>query len=192
MTCVVGMINRGNVYIGADSAGVAGYYNIVDRSDKKVFRNGEMIMGFTSSFRMGQLLRYKLSLPKHQPEVGIMSYMVVHFVDAVRELFKESGFTTINNSKESGGIFLVGYRGRLFSIEDDFQVGETRDGIAACGCGRDYALGAMRGSNIIDPLRRIRTALKAAEYYSAGVRGPFFFETLKGVPKRDILNPARR
>lgn len=63
MTCIVGLVDQGNVWIGGDSAGVGGY-DLMLRADQKVFRNGDFLMGFTSSFRMGQLLRYKLSPPK--------------------------------------------------------------------------------------------------------------------------------
>ena len=37
---------------------------------KKVFHNGEFIMGFTDSFRMGQLLQYKLQIPPQHEIYG--------------------------------------------------------------------------------------------------------------------------
>jgi ATP-dependent protease HslVU (ClpYQ) peptidase subunit len=68
MTCIVGMVENGKVYIGGDSAGVSGFdYHI--REDQKVFQNGDMIFGFTSSFRMGQLLQYSLKIPDHDPRI---------------------------------------------------------------------------------------------------------------------------
>lgn len=51
MTAIVGLVEKGNVYIGGDSAGVAGL-SISIRGDEKVFKVGPFIMGFTSSFRM--------------------------------------------------------------------------------------------------------------------------------------------
>ena len=60
MTCIVGMVDgQGTVYIGADSLAAGGYQKTI-RKDAKVFTNGIAVMGYTSSFRMGQLLRYKL------------------------------------------------------------------------------------------------------------------------------------
>ena len=52
MTCIVGLVENGKVYIGGDSAGVAGL-DVRMRSDEKVFTKGNMIFGYTSSFRMG-------------------------------------------------------------------------------------------------------------------------------------------
>jgi len=42
MTCIVGIKTRKKVFIGGDSAGVAGS-SICNRLDKKVFSNGEFI-----------------------------------------------------------------------------------------------------------------------------------------------------
>ena len=42
MTCIVGLVEKGNVYIGGDSAGVGGY-SLTVRADRKVFRNGDFV-----------------------------------------------------------------------------------------------------------------------------------------------------
>jgi 20S proteasome alpha/beta subunit len=56
MTCIVGIIDKETIYLGGDSAGTAGYGQSI-RKDKKVFiKDNKFIIGFTSSFRMGQLL----------------------------------------------------------------------------------------------------------------------------------------
>lgn len=62
MTCIVGLVDKGSIYMGGDSAGVAGL-SVTTRADEKVFLNGPFIMGFTTSFRMGQILRYKFVPP---------------------------------------------------------------------------------------------------------------------------------
>ena len=90
---------RGVVYIGGDSAGVAGL-SLVVRADEKVFRNGDFLMGFTTSFRMGQLLRYKLYPPRRHPDDRVAKYMVVDFIDAVRECLKAGGYASKPESTE--------------------------------------------------------------------------------------------
>jgi hypothetical protein len=174
MTCIAGVIDGDKVYIGGDSAGVGGYYLTI-RSDSKVFKKGEMIFGFTSSFRMGQLLRYKLQIPYHKPDVPLDVYMHTEFIDAVRTCLKEGGYASNKDGEETGGTFLVGYRGRLFQIEDDFQIGENVVPYDAVGCGMELALGSLYSTNGSDrsPEDRVRLALMAAEQFSAGVRGPF-------------------
>lgn len=170
MTCIVGLVDNGSVYIGGDSAGVSGL-SISIRADEKVFTNGQFIMGFTTSFRMGQLLRYKFDPPQQTGKQGDMEYMVTSFIDAVRECFKENGFGDKEATK--GGTFLVGYKGGLYTINSDYQVGIPADDYDAVGCGSDLALGALHATKGMLPTKRIKTALEAASAFSAGVAPPF-------------------
>lgn len=176
MTCIVGIVEDGKVHIGGDSAGVSGL-DLVVRKDKKVFRNGEYIFGFTSSFRMGQLLAFTFNPPKNKGKTKVDTYefMVNTFIPELRKCLKEGGYAETHNGAERGGIFLVGYQGRLFMIDSDYQVGEPVDNFAACGCGENIALGAMYATKELPPLTRLETALMAAERFSAGVRAPFVF-----------------
>lgn len=174
MTCIVGIAHEGKSIIGADSAGAAGY-DIANRKDAKVFTNGGLVIGCTSSFRMIQLLQYQLVVPKRHPDTDLMRYMVSEFVEAVRKCFRDGGFTRKESEAEQGGTFLVGISGRLFCIQGDFQVAERTDGFDACGCGEAYALAAMACTATLAPLDRLRNALQIAEHFSAGVRGPFTF-----------------
>ena len=175
MTCIVGLAEGGRVYIGGDSAGTDGDAMTI-RADRKVFRNGEFIMGFTTSFRMGQLLHHVFTPPKRHPETDVEKFMVGDFINAVRQCLKDGGYAEKHNEAERGGAFLVGYAGRLFRIDSDYQVGEAVDGFDAVGCGEQIAQGALFANPAGRPLERLRMALEAAERFSAGVRGPFHFE----------------
>lgn len=178
MTCIAGVIHNGKVFIGGDSAGVGGM-SLSVRADKKVFQNGEFLFGFTSSFRMGQVLQYSFTPPKQHPDKDTMSFMVTDFVNAVRSAFQAAGVASKNNEVESCGTFLVGYRGRLFSIQDDYQVGEAACGYDAVGCGQDIALGSLYATvDMADGKARVGRALHAAEAHSAGVRGPFTIQSI--------------
>lgn len=171
MTCIAGLVHKGKVYIGGDSAGVYGL-GLVVRSDEKVFRRGEFLMGFTSSFRMGQLLRFSLEC-KQQTDKDDYAFMCTKFIDAVRACLKAGGYATMKDGAESGGGFLVGYRGSLYEVCSDYQVGILADGYAAIGCGEAIAQGSLYSTAKMPPKQRILTALRAAERHSAGVRGPF-------------------
>lgn len=180
MTCIVGLVEDGKVYIGGDSAGTAGW-SLTIRKDAKVFRNGDFLIGGTSSFRMLQLLRYAFLPPAYDESTDLERYMATKFVDAVRETFKAGGFAQKTSDQESGGHFLVGFRGRLFHIESDYQAGEAVCGYDAAGCGADIALGALFATPSMRPKKRLELALQAAEQHNAGVRGPFCIESLDEV-----------
>lgn len=175
MTAIAGFCDGGKVWIGGDSAGVAGL-DLTVRADSKVFRNGDFLFGFTSSFRMGQLLRYKFQPPK-QHDQETYAFMVTAFIDAVRDCLKAGGYAEKEKEAERGGCFLVGYRGRLFRIGSDYQVGEPLDGYDAVGCGDNLSLGSLFATKGMEPQRRMEIALQAAERHSAGVRGPFVMES---------------
>jgi ATP-dependent protease HslVU (ClpYQ) peptidase subunit len=178
MTCIVGLVDGSQVYIGGDSAGVAGY-SMTLRADEKVFINAGFVFGFTSSFRMGQLLHYAFTPPKQKVEQDLYEYMVVDFVDAVRQCYKGHGWGKKDTDEaERGGTFLIGRSGRLFSVQGDFQVCESRSAYQAVGCGDEYALGSLHATEGIKPKTRVLKALEAAEHFSAGVAGPFVVKRL--------------
>ena len=178
-TCIVGLESDGNVYIGGDSAGVAGYARSV-RVDEKVFIKGRMIFGFTSSFRMGQILRYSFDPPEQTIKQEDYAYLCGSWVDALVKCLKDKGYAKVNNNEVTGGIFLLGFNGALYRVESDFQVGRRTDSYDACGCGEQFALGALAvlEEKHIGPEEKVRRALEIAERFSAGVKGPFVIEKL--------------
>jgi ATP-dependent protease HslVU (ClpYQ) peptidase subunit len=172
MTAIAGLAEDGSVFIGGDSAGVTGL-DLSVRADTKVFRKGGYLFGFTTSFRMGQLIHYSLELPK--PSDDLDRFMVTTFIDALRACLKAGGWARKDSEREEGGTFLVGVRGQLFAVYDDYQVGKAADGFAAVGSGSQIALGALYATagTGMKPKKRVEVALHAAERFSAGVRGPF-------------------
>jgi ATP-dependent protease HslVU (ClpYQ) peptidase subunit len=178
MTLIVGIIDKEKVYIGADSAGVAGL-DITTRKDAKVFKKGDFVIGCTSSFRMIQLIRFSFNLPKRYDNQDVYEYMCTSFVNELRNVFKNGGFARRDNEVESGGFFLVGYKGRLFTIQGDYQVAEGEKPYDAVGCAESYALGAL---DVMDQTlgasERITRALEIGVYRSGGVRPPFIIESI--------------
>lgn len=181
MTCIAAVVHEGAVFMAADSAGVDGLQLHV-RKDPKIYRVGEFLFGFTTSFRMGQVLGYGFVPPCHHKDVPMERYMADPFVAALRAAFKTAGYARVNEGVESGGRFLVGYSGRVFLVDYDFHVGESTFDFNAVGCGAELALGALHATRGRPPLDRLQAAMSAAEQFSAGVRGPFQFEALAGEP----------
>ena len=172
MTCIVGIKHNGKVYIGGDSQGST-YHSKVIRADQKVFVRDDMIFGFTSSYRMGQILRYSFVIPKRLHEDNDdMKYLVDKFIPALIKCYDEGGYLTKVQNASVGGTFLLGYKNKLYKIENDFQVGESVDDYDACGSGEDFALGSLFSTKTItDPEERIKLAIDAASSYSPGVGG---------------------
>ncbi|MGZ6374482.1 MAG: hypothetical protein ACXWPI_07155, partial [Ktedonobacterales bacterium] len=74
---------------------------------------------------------------------------------------------------------LIGYRGKLFVMQSNFQMLEHADSYDAVGCGEPYALGALfalDAENGIEanPYDALMLALRTSERYSSGVRAPHY------------------
>ena len=178
MTCIIGLVSKdGCVFLGGDSAGIAGL-NVTVRKDPKVFKVGNFVFGFTSSFRMGQLLQYSFTPPDHDPRVNVDKYIRTEWLNSVRKCFESGGYMRKNSEQEEGGCFLVGYQGRLYFIDSDFQIAESLDDYYSVGCGAEFAMGAMHAlkNTELAPEEKIKVALHCAAHHSAGVRPPFLIE----------------
>ena len=179
MTIIIGYIDEENrmMHMFGDTQGTDGSFNKTVRHDDKVFQKGDMLFGFTSSYRMGQLLKYKLKIPQHLTlTMSDSEYMYTLFIDAVIELFEKNGFQKKENEVKEGGEFLVAYRGTLYRVHCDYQIEVSVDNFHTCGCGREYAIGALnvlvshkKKNQTINSIctESIETAIK----YSAGCGG---------------------
>jgi ATP-dependent protease HslVU (ClpYQ) peptidase subunit len=183
MTAIVGLVEDGKVWLGGDSAAVADSFTM-SRKDPKVFRNGEFIFGFTSSFRMGDLLQHSLQIPEPHEDGYTREYMCTDFIDEVRACFMAGGVAGLEGSVESGGNFLVGVADKLYEISDDYQVGEYINDFICIGCGDNHAMGALyaiqqvagditRKNLVLTPKDKIQLALEAAAEFSGWVKEPF-------------------
>jgi len=174
LTCIAAAIEPdGTAWMGGDSAGVAGF-DLTVRADEKVFARNGYLIGFTGSFRMGDILRFQAKLPKPPTRGTLRRFMVTRFVEGVRSALSEYGYARKKDSQETGGTFLVAVKGRLFRIDCDYQVGESRHGFDAVGCGDLIALGSLYATRAwTDSRERLLEALEAAQHFSAGVRSPF-------------------
>lgn len=172
MTAIAAVAHKGDVWMGGDSCGSDGWRSAV-RADEKVFLVGPMVMGFTSSFRMGQLLRYSLTVPEQPAGSTDAQFMSTAFVDAVRKCLKDGGFARKENETETGGDFLVGYRGVIYHVQSDYSVSVTLDQEGAVGSGYLVCLGALFANRGRPPKERIRQVLAAAAHHAVGVRPPF-------------------
>lgn len=164
MTCIIAYIDsNGNGHMAGDSDGIdVSYHSKQNLVQSKIFNNGEFLIGFTSSFRMGQLLRYNFIPPECPNNIDEFQYMVGTFVPAVRNLFLDFGFML--STEKTGGQFLVIFRGRLFSIYSDFSVFEPSDFMDACGSGAAVAqasFATMQKFGIIEQIG-IKSALKTS------------------------------
>lgn len=185
MTAIAGIAAEGRVYIGGDSlSGESTSHNKQLVTTPKVLRLpkpryglSEIIVGYSWSWRIGNLLEHALDLPDHKVRWAgsrdPIEYIVRHFVPAAQKVMAEAAVGPDDKLN-----VLIGYAGRLLEVQSDFSVLEPRDHYAAVGSGYQYALGSLHSTQGMEPLERIERALCAAEAHSAFVQGPFLIEYL--------------
>ena len=179
MTCIVAVRDKRGVVMGGDSCGAGdnGWARAAFKRPK-VFRNGAFVIGYTDSFRMGQLLEFKLEPPTPpRRDADLHGFMVADFAEQVRAVEKAGGYTKIENGVEVGGAFIVAVRARIFLFSGAYAVLEPNEPFVAVGCGESFALGALRAlSPRMSAQARCAVALQVAAASSGGVMPPFHFE----------------
>jgi ATP-dependent protease HslVU (ClpYQ) peptidase subunit len=183
MTCIVAVMEKEKVWMGADSAATDRTFSQSSRADQKMFKlSDDMLIGCCGSFRVRDLTRYRFPSLRFDPtQDDPAQFIVTDFVEALRETLKAGGCCTINDGTESfEGDMIVAFRGKLFVVYHDFQVEERTEHFTSIGSGSDIALGnlsATEGSKL-SPRKRIEKALHASEQFNASVRSPFHYMSL--------------
>jgi ATP-dependent protease HslVU (ClpYQ) peptidase subunit len=185
MTCIVALASEHCMVMGGDSAGISGY-DLTIRSDPKVFKvsqkNGrDALLGFTSSFRMGQILM-SLVLPedrsRNDDRQAHLYFLITKVIPRIRKMLKDGGWAKVSNNTETGGTFLLAYRGVIYEINSDFQVGAQSAPYASIGAGSSFALGALdyihryMDFSQVSPADIVKQALEVSERNCVAVRGP--------------------
>jgi len=182
MTCIIGLKHKKKVYIGGDSCTTSGW-ETRPTSQKKVFRIGNndnrILIGNSGSVRTEQILHYHVTPPKIT--VPVEKYLVCEFVPLLRKTLQEHGWMKKENETESiseQGRFIIGIKGQLFCIYEDFQVHSVSDDILTIGSGGDYALGVMLALADKPPKQRILTALEISGQLTMSVCAPYYVDTI--------------
>lgn len=196
MSCVVGIkTGDGRIIMGADSIYVGGGWFKDHSASPKLFRVGEFLIGSTGSIRVRQLVAHCFDPPESLNEYpDPEKYMVREFIPALRVCLKEGGAVKVEHGLEESGTFLVGVRGHLFVIGENYQCVEMGSEYAAIGCAMEWATGALYATSwdvatggYLDradaerarsPHDRLMIALECAANHNLGVRPPFIIEEL--------------
>lgn len=175
MTCVVGLVEDGKIWIGADGVSSRGneLFNI---ANPKVFESGSFLFGHAGSPRQMQILQACFNPPKQSDQQDIWQYLITDVMSHIQDIFLKHKslrqFDTLTQEHDSE--FLLGYKGGLYAMQRDFQLVQRIEGYDAVGCGAQYALGALHVLDHYDlkPKEKILKALAAATHFDPFVGGP--------------------
>lgn len=180
MTCIVGLVEGETVWVGGDSLSCDDHVGSI-RATRKVFRVGEMLVGVCGDTRTSQVIQYAFDPPDPMEDEDLVRYLAARFVPALHQALQTPGVHLPEGAEKTRWSVLLGLRGRLFAIYDDFQVEETADGFNAVGCGYRTALGSLHTTAGITGLpanNRVFRALDSTAFVDIHVAPPFVIESV--------------
>ena len=172
MTAVVGYTDGNRTWIGADSLATASTMSKAVSVSPKVFRSGSVIVGFSDSFRVGQILIHQFQMPQLLKATDAGTWVCRQFIPCLWDTLL--GYDLIHDNLMDSEL-LIGLRGRLFEVSPDFGVHEYDCAYTAVGSGGDLCKGVMyatEGSQLKPP-QRLKMALRAAQKFNCSVGEPF-------------------
>ena len=171
MTCLIGMIQNGKTYIGAD-----GYATTDDCERKpivcrKIFKSGRYVIAFAGHIRTGQLL---------YPESGFEFPDDIYQIPNAMFLWLQN-FDVLGKDENQMGMmasnFLIATKNNLYEILMDMQISEIdpNEGYTALGSGTPYAMGSLYSTSFtrMPPKKRIGMALDAANRFVKNCGPPY-------------------
>jgi len=173
MTCILACIKNKKVHMMGDKQGSNGFIYSNYSKISKVFKNKEFLIGYTTSFRMGQLLQYNWEPPVKSSDDSEEVYLFNKVVTSILNCFKANDFGYKDKANWEGGNFLIGWRGRLFEMQPEMSLLEHTD-FTSVGSGEYHAVAAMNTLRITrtydtDPKKFLETALLVASRCVHGV-----------------------
>ena len=168
MTCVAALVSDDTIYMAGDSCASTETTSFVVGNPKVFLVDNTFLIGASGSFRMIDLLRYCLDADAQENSQSDDAYMRTTFIGAIADLVAEADLDD-NLDWE----IIVGYRGKLYRIQDDLSVLDLPEWGHAIGNGSMPALGSLHSTVGAEPTTRLRKALEASEAVCPSVRGPF-------------------
>lgn len=148
MTCIIGMVQNNKVSMIGDKEGSDGFTKNIFSKTPKVFHVGDFILGYTTSFRMGQILQYSWTPPKKSLDDNDDYYIYKIVVDSIKKCFEDNGFGHKPKAELETGNFLIGWNGRLFEMQSNLSLMEHSE-FASVGCGCYHATAAMKTMKLL-------------------------------------------
>lgn len=165
MSVGVGLVERGRIYLGADSACVGESVELLDRP--KVRRRGRLLVAVAGDMKAVGLVLDGMVLPQYE-EGPINEWAVNVLQPSIAESLTRADDWTV----------LVGvpaHGGKLVAVDSAGNCVVHARRYAAIGSGEPYALGVLFSGAVgwhrLDPRKRVTRAISAASEHDSACAG---------------------
>lgn len=179
MTIIVGIVDNNKVYMGCDSA-ISGENSINFLSESKIISKGvnetsdNLLIGVAGTLRGLQLLKYQWNPPTHNGDTPDEKYIYVNVLNSIKDLFTEHNHGAyVDEQSMCEDNYMIGYKGRLYMIDFNYQVIQVDTPYCCIGSGDKYAYGALEIIRYadIDAKKRITGAIEVVSKFCPTVGG---------------------
>jgi ATP-dependent protease HslVU (ClpYQ) peptidase subunit len=175
MTCIIGLKDGENVYIGSDSQHSRANIKLRNNSSK-IFQKGPFTIAGAGSARGMQLMIFGTDMTDIDLECD-EHQLVIELANELQTANRQAKHYKLDDGVERGeSYFLVAINNRLFCIEFNYYVHEIEDFIAI-GNSADCAEGVLsyiqKYDSSLDPEEKIIRALEFTENHDMTISGPF-------------------
>ena len=133
MTCIIAYKNKkGNVVLAGDKMGSNGYTHSTIK-EPKVFKKGDFMLGYTTSFRMGQILHHLWNPPQRKVDQNHCNYIYTDVIPSFIKIFDDNKF----GKDASYGFFIMIFEGRIYEVQENMSILERERNVVSVGCGED-------------------------------------------------------
>lgn len=142
MTCIAAIISNDVITIASDML-VTWDYSVNNYTDK-IFRKGNgYVVGCSGGVRVSQLMQYEVTFPVIPKNVkDLKEFIVKKVVPNIRKVMRKELAKKNMDESDLNSAFLIGVKGGLFIITEDYCVLEF-DKFAAIGSGAIAALASL-------------------------------------------------
>lgn len=179
MTIVAAVEKNSKVYFGCDS--IFGTDDLKDKfADSKFVKFPDLIIGFSGYLRAFQVVKRQLKIRKDIKKTD--DWFHINFISSMKDVLRKNGVLVVENEQEklpSNCNFLIGFKGKIYEMDDDFSMFRSARGFACIGSGSNVALGSLWTTrDLASPQARLRLALEASVELVPSCAPPFFYEEL--------------
>jgi ATP-dependent protease HslVU (ClpYQ) peptidase subunit len=141
MTCIIAYKDEKNdIYLAGDKMGSNSFTGQTVK-EPKVFWKGDFRIGYTTSFRMGQILKHVWTPPQRKVDQNTDSYLYVDVVNSLKRCFIDNGFG--NKDKNNYGTFIMCYEDRMIEVQDELSLLESDRNVVSVGSGTYHATASV-------------------------------------------------
>jgi ATP-dependent protease HslVU (ClpYQ) peptidase subunit len=178
MTCIVGLVDKGKVYMAADTFGSNTFTGRAYR-EKKIIKKTNLLLGICGDYKVINLITHELVPPRPFENENDREY-IHRLGKTISKLVGIDASCTKEDAGEIGASMIIGYNGQIYLYECNGQILTPADAYATTGSGSYHAEASLYSTEGTKekPRSRLRKAIVCASSFVLSVNSEIQIEVL--------------